>query len=67
MADIADIAAERIEKTIHAGLSLIPHYQGKSLTHCLECASEIPQARQTALPGVGLCVYCQQIREARNQ
>jgi RNA polymerase-binding transcription factor DksA len=33
--------------------------QGTSLTHCEECDSEIPQARQKAIPGVRFCVQCQ--------
>jgi len=32
---------------------------GKSSTHCVECESEIPDARRKAIPGVRLCVACQ--------
>lgn len=67
MADIADIAADRIETTVMAGIALIPQYHGQSKTHCLECDGDIPPARQKALPGVELCVGCQQIKEARRQ
>lgn len=31
---------------------------GDSLTHCLECGDEIPEARRAILPGCTLCVYC---------
>jgi len=32
---------------------------------CTECEEPIPPARLKALPGVGLCVSCQQILEAQ--
>lgn len=34
--------------------------QGESLSHCEECGDPIPEARRKALPGVRLCVVCQQ-------
>jgi phage/conjugal plasmid C-4 type zinc finger TraR family protein len=33
--------------------------QGESLTQCKECGAEIPEARRRAMPGVRLCVACQ--------
>ncbi len=39
--------------------------QGESLTHCAECDEPIPEARRSALPGVKLCVDCQDERDAR--
>lgn len=33
---------------------------GESLTNCEECGDEIPEARREAVPGVRLCVPCQQ-------
>ena len=33
--------------------------QGPSLTHCTECGAEIPDARRSAVPGVRLCLICQ--------
>jgi phage/conjugal plasmid C-4 type zinc finger TraR family protein len=33
--------------------------RGESLTHCVECDSEIPEARREAVPGVRLCINCQ--------
>lgn len=33
---------------------------GPSLTHCEECDAPIPPARQKAVPGVRLCVTCQE-------
>ncbi|SEL10798.1 transcriptional regulator, TraR/DksA family [Roseovarius azorensis] len=37
--------------------------QGESLTHCAECGEPIPEARRAALPGVKLCIDCQQERD----
>ena len=36
---------------------------GESLTHCAECEEPIPEARRAALPGVKLCIDCQQERD----
>jgi phage/conjugal plasmid C-4 type zinc finger TraR family protein len=33
---------------------------GPSLLHCAECGTEIPEARRVALPGVRLCLACQE-------
>jgi phage/conjugal plasmid C-4 type zinc finger TraR family protein len=38
---------------------------GESLTHCAECDEQIPEARRTAIPGVKLCIDCQNDRDAR--
>ena len=38
---------------------------GESLSDCAECGEPIPPARRVALPGVKLCVDCQQTRDAR--
>lgn len=40
--------------------------RGVSRTHCAECDDEIPQARQVAVPGVRLCIDCQQLGEMRH-
>lgn len=34
--------------------------RGESLLCCEECGEEIPEARRTALPGVRLCIHCQE-------
>ena len=36
---------------------------GESLSHCEECGEPIPQARREALPGVRLCVACQEMHD----
>jgi phage/conjugal plasmid C-4 type zinc finger TraR family protein len=33
---------------------------GPSLTHCAHCSAAIPEARREAIPGVRLCVACQE-------
>jgi phage/conjugal plasmid C-4 type zinc finger TraR family protein len=34
--------------------------QGPGLMHCANCGAEIPAARRAAIPGVRLCVPCQE-------
>jgi phage/conjugal plasmid C-4 type zinc finger TraR family protein len=34
--------------------------QGPGLLRCAECDAEIPEARRQAMPGVRLCVTCQE-------
>ena len=41
--------------------------KGESLTHCEECDKAIPQARREAIPGVRLCVKCQEIIDKENK
>jgi phage/conjugal plasmid C-4 type zinc finger TraR family protein len=36
---------------------------GPSLTHCEECGDEIPEPRRQAVPGVRMCVACQEERD----
>jgi RNA polymerase-binding transcription factor DksA len=41
--------------------------QGQSLTHCEACNAKIPAARQQAVPGVRLCVKCQEEADAEQE
>lgn len=41
--------------------------KGPSLSHCEECEAPIPEARRKALPGVRLCVACQQAQDQANR
>ena len=50
-----------VKDAIKRARSQLP--QGPSLEHCEECAAPIPEARRKALPGVRLCVACQQARD----
>ena len=36
-----------------------------SAEYCEECGDEIPEARRLAVPGVQLCVFCQEKHERR--
>ncbi|CAG1773085.1 MAG: DksA/TraR family C4-type zinc finger protein [Dokdonella sp.] len=37
--------------------------KGPGLSHCEECDAPIPAARRKAVPGVRLCVACQQAHD----
>ena len=39
--------------------------EGASLANCAECGEPIPEARRSAIPGVKLCIDCQNERDAR--
>ncbi|MEQ4540593.1 MAG: DksA/TraR family C4-type zinc finger protein [Billgrantia sp.] len=58
---------EQIDSTIEDALqrarSELP--RGVSLTRCEECEEPIPQARREAMPGVRLCIACQNERDKR--
>jgi phage/conjugal plasmid C-4 type zinc finger TraR family protein len=41
--------------------------QGPGLTHCEECGAAIPAARRKAVPGVRLCVACQEAHDAEQR
>ena len=65
-----DAAQEQIDATIRDGIerarSRLP--QGPSLPNCEECGEAIAESRRLALPGVRLCLKCQESRdrEAKN-
>ena len=50
--------AHSVEDEIARVRSLLP--TGESLLECEECGEAIPPARRAALPGVRLCVSCQE-------
>jgi phage/conjugal plasmid C-4 type zinc finger TraR family protein len=56
---------DQIDATIKDGIkrarTRLP--QGPSLKRCEECEAEIPEARRKAVPGVRLCVSCQEERD----
>ena len=37
--------------------------KGPGLSHCEECDAPIPEARRKAVPGVRLCIACQEAEE----
>ncbi len=50
-----------IEDAVKLARSRLP--EGKSLTHCEECNTAIPEARRNIIPGVRLCVQCQEVHD----
>lgn len=57
---------EQIEASIQDELARMkrPGADRPSRSHCIECEEPIPQARQQAIPGVTLCIDCQQDRDS---
>lgn len=47
-----------IKDAVERARSQLPH--GPGLTHCEACGAPIPEARRKAVPGVRLCVPCQE-------
>ncbi|MGS2875645.1 TraR/DksA C4-type zinc finger protein [Enterobacter huaxiensis] len=39
----------------------------QSLTHCEACGNDIPQGWREAVPGVRVCVPCQQLHEFQSK
>jgi len=56
---------DQIDATIKDGIkrarSQLP--KGPGLAACEECGAKIPKARRQAMPGVRLCVQCQEARD----
>ena len=56
---------DQIDATIKDGIqrakSRLP--TGESLASCASCGARIPEARRAAIPGVRLCVACQEIED----
>ena len=58
---------------IHLNMNAVADVQRKlaeqalepSLPNCEECGDDIPEARQKLVPGVRLCVYCQDYFEKK--
>lgn len=60
---------DQIDDTVKDGIlrarSRLP--RGPSQTHCMSCGAEIPEARREAVPGVQLCVPCQEAEDREVQ
>jgi phage/conjugal plasmid C-4 type zinc finger TraR family protein len=54
-----------VKDAIRRARSQLP--KGESLPRCEECDAEIPEARRKAVPGVRLCVACQQAHDEARQ
>lgn len=53
---------DQIDATVKDGVSRAQSRlpSGPGLEHCAECGAAIPEARRQAIPGVRLCVACQE-------
>ncbi|EHJ49129.1 hypothetical protein DFW101_3129 [Solidesulfovibrio carbinoliphilus subsp. oakridgensis] len=58
---VQDQIAHSIEDEVSRVRNLLP--KGEGLPDCEACGAAIPLARRRALPGVRLCVACQEERE----
>lgn len=50
-----------VKDAIERAKSQLP--SGPGLTHCEQCGNEIPELRRKAIPGVRLCVTCQEAED----
>ena len=58
--------SEQIEASIADELARLKSRRGpvgESAKYCIECEEEIPQRRREAVPGVKMCVSCQEARD----
>lgn len=61
---VNDQINDSLEDEIARVRSRLP--KGESLAECEECGDAIPEARQKALPGVRLCLACQEELDQEN-
>jgi phage/conjugal plasmid C-4 type zinc finger TraR family protein len=56
---------DQIDATVKDGVQRAQSklQSGPSLSHCAQCGAAIPEARRTAVPGVRLCVACQEAED----
>lgn len=62
--------SEQIEASISdelARLKAVRRPVGESLMFCAECDEPIPEKRRLAIPGVKLCIDCQQDRDGQTR
>jgi len=52
-----------VKDAIQRAKSQLP--QGPSLEACAECGAKIPEARREAVPGVRLCLACQEAADKK--
>ncbi|MHB0775871.1 DksA/TraR family C4-type zinc finger protein [Halomonas sp. WWR20] len=58
---VQDQIDDTVEDAVRRSRSQLP--RGESLSHCEECGEPIPPARREAIPGVRLCIVCQNERD----
>lgn len=56
---------DQIDATVKEGIQRVRAQlpSGPGLVRCEECAAKIPPARRKAIPGVRLCVPCQEAHD----
>ncbi|MFP4132070.1 MAG: DksA/TraR family C4-type zinc finger protein [Thiohalospira sp.] len=54
---------DTVEDAVAAARSRLPDGEAGP-EHCEECGEAIPEARRRAVPGVRLCITCQEARDA---
>lgn len=62
---VSDQIMDSINDEIRRARAALP--QGESLEFCEGCGKKIPDARRKALPGVRLCVRCQEVADRENR
>lgn len=67
MRDVIDQANDIAQLELDNLIAKRKVYTGKSSLYCCECGDPIPESRRDAVPGCSLCVYCQQILEAKGK
>ncbi|MFT4247572.1 MAG: DksA/TraR family C4-type zinc finger protein [Pseudomonas sp.] len=54
-----------VDDAVKRARSQLP--RGPGLTRCEQCDAHIPEARRKAVPGVRLCLRCQQAHDEQEQ
>ncbi|HFK5738471.1 TPA: TraR/DksA family transcriptional regulator [Enterobacter roggenkampii] len=68
MADAMDLAQQREQEDSERHISNArSRIAAPSRFLCEECDAPIPEARRIVIPGVALCVTCQQIAELKHK
>ncbi|HVT33697.1 MAG TPA: DksA/TraR family C4-type zinc finger protein [Rhodanobacteraceae bacterium] len=62
---VQDQIDSTVDDAVKRARSRLP--SGQSRSHCEECESPIPEARRKAVPGVRLCVACQETHDRDEQ
>lgn len=67
--DLMDMAQEREELIRENQIQKARQPLGRlvSAFFCEECDAPIPEARRIAIPGVAVCVNCQEVTELKNK
>ena len=60
---VQDQIDDSIKDAIKLAQSRLP--RGESPIYCVECDAEIPEARRHAIPGVRMCVPCQEVYDSQ--